>query len=100
MNILGPAIYISAHLEDLSYSVFQVGCPEEIKKWELSLFVQVTTAVFISSRFHSAVVTCTNKDNSGHSLLDKQPEIHCKGRNRQVVTTPMLLNREKLVLYK
>ena len=26
------------------YSVFQVGCPEEIKKWELSLFVQVTTA--------------------------------------------------------
>ena len=34
------------------------------KKWELALFVQVTTAVFISSRFHSAVVTCTNKDNS------------------------------------
>ena len=28
-----------------SYSVFQVACPEEIKKkWELALFVQVTTA--------------------------------------------------------
>ena len=26
------------------YSVFQVGCPEEIKKWELSLFVEATTA--------------------------------------------------------
>ena len=26
----------------------------------ISLFVQVTTAVFISSGFHSAVVTCTN----------------------------------------
>ena len=33
------------------------------KKWELSLFVQETTSVFISSGFHSAVVTCTNKDN-------------------------------------
>ena len=48
------------------------------KKWESALFVQVTTAVFISSRFHSAVVTCTNKANSHFlSLLDKQPEIHC-----------------------
>ena len=34
------------------------------KKWELALFVQVTTAVFTSSGFHSAVVPCTNKDNS------------------------------------
>ena len=34
------------------------------KKWELALFVQVTTAAFISSGFHSAVVTCTNKANS------------------------------------
>ena len=56
------------------YSVFQVACPEEIK----NLFVQGTTAVFISSGFHSAVVSCTNKDNSHFlSLLDKQPEIHC-----------------------
>ena len=49
------------------------------KKWELSVFVQVTTAVFISSGFHSAVVTCTNKDNSHFlSPLDNQLEIHCK----------------------
>ena len=47
-------------------------------KWELALFVQVTTAVFISGGFHSAVVTCPNKDNSHFlSLLDNQPEIHC-----------------------
>ena len=54
------------------YSV-QVGCPEEIKK---GVDVLVSTAIFISSRFHSAVVTCTNKDNSHFlSLLDDQPEI-------------------------
>ena len=53
------------------------------KKWVLSLFVQVTTAVFISSGFHSAVVTCTNKANSHFlSLLDKQPEIYCRGKKR------------------
>ena len=33
----------------------------------------------ISSGFHSAVATCTNKANSHFlSLLDKQPEIHRK----------------------
>ena len=48
------------------------------KKWELSLFVQVAPATFISSGFHSTVVACTNRDNSHSlSLLDKQPEIHC-----------------------
>ena len=40
----------------------------------MSLFVQVTTAVFISSGFHSAVVTCTNKDIS-LPVPDNQPEI-------------------------
>ena len=30
-----------------------------VLKRELSLFVQVTTAVFISSRFHSAVIIIT-----------------------------------------
>ena len=55
-----------------TYSVFQVGYPEEIKKWKLSLFVQVTTAAFISSGFHLAVVTCTNKDNF-HFLSSGQP---------------------------
>ena len=51
------------------------------KKWELAVFVQVTTAVFTSSRFHSAVVPCTNRDNSHFlSLLDNQPEIHCRYR--------------------
>ena len=44
-------------------------------KMGVGLVVQVTTAVFISSGFHSAVVTCTNKDNSNFlSLLDKQPD--------------------------
>ena len=43
------------------------------KKWELALFVQVTTAVFISSGFHSAVVTCTNKDNSHFFISSGQP---------------------------
>ena len=51
-------------------SVFQVTCPEEIKKWELSLFVQVTSAVFIS---------CSGSVYKQGQLpfLDKQPEIHC-----------------------
>ena len=48
-------------MQTLSYNVFQVGCPEKIKK---ILFVQVTTAVFISSGFHSVVVTCATRDNS------------------------------------
>ena len=34
----------ASYAYDRAYSVFQVGCPEEIKKWELSLFVQETTA--------------------------------------------------------
>ena len=37
-------VCIDYSLVDSDYSVFQVGCPEEIKKGELSLFVQVTTA--------------------------------------------------------
>ena len=46
------------------------GVPSEVKS-------TVTTAVFISSRFHSAVVTCTNKDNSHFlSPLDNQPAYH------------------------
>ena len=40
----------------LPCSVVQVACPEEIKKnASCALFVQVTTAGFISSGFHSAV---------------------------------------------
>ena len=54
----------------------EVGYPEEIESWPC-LIVQVTTAVFISSRFNSAVVTCANKlRTTPHflSLLDNQPE--------------------------
>ena len=41
---LGEAMIKKITEEVSHYSVFQVGCPEEIKKWELSLFVEATTA--------------------------------------------------------
>ena len=35
--------------------------------------------IHLKYRFHSAVVTCTNRDNSHFlSPLDNQPEIHCR----------------------
>ena len=46
------------------------------KEMELSLFVQVTAAVFISQWYS---FTCTNKDNSHFlSLLNNQLEIYSK----------------------
>ena len=54
-------VFISCHNYRYTiYSVFPVGCPEE---GVVLVCTSITTAVFISSRFHSAVVTCTNKDN-------------------------------------
>ena len=52
------------------YSVFQAGCPEEIKKMGVVLEKKKNLL-----EMNTAVVTCTNKDNSHFlSLLDK---LHC-----------------------
>ena len=63
------------------------------KKWELSLFLQGTTAEWNLLEMSTAVVTCTNKDSSHFlSLLDKQPEIHCMHMVRTLTTQILLIN--------
>ena len=69
------------------------------KKWELVLFIQVTTAVFISSGFHSAVVTCPNKDNSHFlSPLDNQPEIQPLIHVLMIPVPPRILIQQYFIL--
>ena len=51
-----------------------------IQSWltELSLFVLITAAVFISSGFRSAVVICTNKESQlPFFILENMYTVHC-----------------------
>ena len=80
-----------------------------VLKRELSLFAQVTTAVFISSRFHSAVITCTNKDtshfylytlqllNSGPPILNSYPKAQSDlNGNRYITPWTPIVSRPQL----